>query len=133
MAARREVGPGGEGVEFFAKRIWSVLPNYLPSVVVLRDPCPSRSSPVTWQPSFPMLRKQLGVIAIVLNFNYLLFSVMLSPSVGASKRVSNELGAKKPEAAYKSAYVSLLTAVFSGCMGATIMVSSKMVRSSVKS
>lgn len=70
----------------------------------------------------PNAREAVGVLAIVLNFDYLLFSVMLSLSVCASTRVSNELGANQPKAAYRSAYVSLITAAFSGCMGTTIMV-----------
>ncbi|WP_141212488.1 MATE family efflux transporter, partial [Klebsiella pneumoniae] len=39
----------------------------------------------------PNAKQAIGVIAIVLNFDYLLFSVMLSLSTCASIRVSNEL------------------------------------------
>ncbi|KNA23298.1 hypothetical protein SOVF_026100 [Spinacia oleracea] len=73
----------------------------------------------------PNAKEAVGVLVIVLNFDYLLFSVMLSLSVCASTRVSNELGANQPKAAYKSAYVSLVTAAFSGCVGAAVMVSAR--------
>ncbi|KAK9698675.1 hypothetical protein RND81_08G122600 [Saponaria officinalis] len=70
----------------------------------------------------PNAREAVSVIVIVLNFDYLLFSVMLSLSVCASTRVANELGANNPRAGRWSAYVSLWTAAISGCLGAGIMV-----------
>ncbi|XP_021754005.1 protein DETOXIFICATION 56 [Chenopodium quinoa] len=73
----------------------------------------------------PNAKEAIGVLVIVINFDYLLFSVMLSLSVSASTRVSNELGANQPKNAYKSAYVSLITAAFSGCVGAMVMVAAR--------
>lgn len=73
----------------------------------------------------PNAKEAVGVLAIVINFDYLLFSVMLSLSVCASTRVSNELGANRAKAAYRSAYVSLITATFSGCMGAAVMIAAR--------
>ncbi|KAB2039019.1 hypothetical protein ES319_D03G184200v1 [Gossypium barbadense] len=70
-------------------------------------------------------KQAVGVIAIVLNFNYLLYSVMLSLATCASTRVSNELGANQPVAAYQSAYVSLAVSTISGCFGALIMVGAR--------
>ncbi|KAL9231076.1 hypothetical protein vseg_006342 [Gypsophila vaccaria] len=70
----------------------------------------------------PNAREAVSVVVIVLNFDYLLFSVMLSLSVCASTRVANELGANRPRAARWSAYVSLGTAAVSGCIGSAIMV-----------
>ncbi|XP_010053391.2 protein DETOXIFICATION 56 [Eucalyptus grandis] len=67
----------------------------------------------------------VGVLAIVLNFDYLLYSAMLSLATCASARVSNELGANRPHNAYRSAYVSLLVSVLSGCIGAMLMVASR--------
>jgi MATE family multidrug resistance protein len=65
------------------------------------------------------------VLAIVLNFDYLLYSVMLSLATCASTRVSNELGANRANAAYQSAYVSLAASVVSGCIGGIIMVAAR--------
>lgn len=73
----------------------------------------------------PNAKQAVGVLAIVLNFDYLLFSIMLSLSVCASTRVSNELGANQARAAYLSAYVSLGTAAVSGCVGAVVMVGAR--------
>lgn len=67
----------------------------------------------------------VGVLAIVLNFDYLLYAAMLSLATCASARVSNELGANRPHIAYQSAYVSLLVSVLSGCIGAMLMVASR--------
>ncbi|KAJ4712887.1 Protein DETOXIFICATION [Melia azedarach] len=67
-------------------------------------------------------KQAVGVIAIVMNFDYLLYSVMLSLATCASTRVSNELGANQPSLAYRSAYVSLGVSVISGCTGALVMV-----------
>ncbi|OMO97297.1 Multi antimicrobial extrusion protein [Corchorus capsularis] len=73
----------------------------------------------------PNAKQAVGVIAIVLNFDYLLYSVMLSLATCASTRVSNELGANQPQSAYQSAYVSLAISTISGCIGALAMVGSR--------
>ncbi|XAR70396.1 hypothetical protein NMG60_11027240 [Bertholletia excelsa] len=70
-------------------------------------------------------KQSVGVLAIVLNFDYLLYSVMLSLSTCASIRISNELGANRPGPAQQSAYVSLATSIVSGCTGALVMVSAR--------
>ncbi|KAG6782695.1 hypothetical protein POTOM_012108 [Populus tomentosa] len=67
----------------------------------------------------------VGVVAIVMNFDYLLFSVMLSLATCASTRVSNELGANQASRAYQSAYVSLGASTVSGCVGALVMVGAR--------
>ncbi|KAM3343765.1 protein DETOXIFICATION 56 [Capsicum galapagoense] len=69
----------------------------------------------------PNAKQAIGVIAIVLNFDYLLFSVMLSLSTCASIRVSNELGADSPGPAYRAAYVSLAMSIVSGFLGGSVM------------
>ncbi|TMX01720.1 hypothetical protein EJD97_023825 [Solanum chilense] len=69
----------------------------------------------------PNAKQAIGVIAIVLNFDYLLFSVMLSLSTSASIRVSNELGADSPGLAYRAAYVSLAMSIVSGFVGGSVM------------
>ncbi|KAJ8526840.1 hypothetical protein K7X08_029317 [Anisodus acutangulus] len=69
----------------------------------------------------PNAKQAIGVIAIVLNFDYLLFSVMLSLSTSASIRVSNELGADSPGLAYRAAYVSLAMSIVSGFLGGSVM------------
>ncbi|KAL8552639.1 hypothetical protein ACS0TY_001361 [Phlomoides rotata] len=69
----------------------------------------------------PNAERAVGTLAIVLNFDYLLFSVMLSLATCTSVRVSNELGANRPEIAYRSAYVSLSISVLSGFIGGSTM------------
>ncbi|KAJ4848301.1 Protein DETOXIFICATION 56 [Turnera subulata] len=64
----------------------------------------------------PDAKRAVGVIAIVLNFDYLLYSIMLSLSTCASIRVSNELGANQAGRAYHSACVSLAMSMISGCI-----------------
>ncbi|PIN12424.1 putative membrane protein, predicted efflux pump [Handroanthus impetiginosus] len=71
----------------------------------------------------PNAKQLVGVLAIVLNFDYLLYSVMLSLATCASVRVSNELGANRPKPAYRSAYVSLFISVLLGFLGGSIMAS----------
>ncbi|KAK4746018.1 hypothetical protein SAY87_012330 [Trapa incisa] len=66
--------------------------------------------------------RAVGVLAIVLNFDYLLYSVMLSLSTCASIRVSNSLGANRPTEARWSAHVSAALGVVTGLVGASIMV-----------
>ncbi|KAL2348110.1 hypothetical protein Fmac_002110 [Flemingia macrophylla] len=70
-------------------------------------------------------KQAVGVLAIVLNFDYLLFSVMLSLATCVSTRVSNELGANQAGLAYRSACVSLALGFISGCVGSMIMVASR--------
>lgn len=70
-------------------------------------------------------RQAVGVLAIVLNFDYLLFSVMLSMATCVSTRVSNELGANQAGRAYRSACVSLGMAFILGCTGSLVMVASR--------
>lgn len=70
-------------------------------------------------------RQAVGIFAIVLNFDYLLYAVMLSLATCVSTRVSNELGANQPDSAYKSAWVSLAVATVSGCIGALVTVGAR--------
>ncbi|OIV94360.1 hypothetical protein TanjilG_25422 [Lupinus angustifolius] len=67
-------------------------------------------------------KEAVGVFAIVLNLDYLLFSVMLSLGTCVSTRVSNELGANQAGNAYRSALVSLALGFMSGCIGSLVMV-----------
>jgi multidrug resistance protein, MATE family len=64
----------------------------------------------------------VSVIAVVMNFDYLLYSVMLSLATCASTRVSNELGAGNPKAARMSAFFSISCAALTGIIGALTMV-----------
>ncbi|XP_073133136.1 protein DETOXIFICATION 56 [Henckelia pumila] len=73
----------------------------------------------------PNAKQAVGVLAIVLNFDYLLYSVMLSLATCSSIRVSNELGAKNATLAYRSAYVSICVSIVSGFLGGSIMVSAR--------
>jgi MATE family multidrug resistance protein len=61
----------------------------------------------------------------VLNFDYLLFSVMLSLATCVSTRVSNELGANQAGRAYRSARVSLGLGFIAGCTGSLMMVTAR--------
>lgn len=70
-------------------------------------------------------KQAVGVLAIVLNFDYLLYSVMLSLATCVSIRVSNELGANRPGPAYRSAYVSLAVCIFTGIIGSLVMVAAR--------
>lgn len=70
-------------------------------------------------------KQALGVLAIILNFDYLLYSAMLSLATCASIRVSNELGANQAGPAYQSAYVSLAVSIVSGCIGGLVMVGAR--------
>ncbi|CAL5359938.1 unnamed protein product [Camellia sinensis] len=70
-------------------------------------------------------KQAVGVLAIVLNFDYLLYSVMLSLATCASIRVSNELGANQAGLAYRSACVSLASSIVSGCIGGLVMVAAR--------
>ncbi|XP_043710480.1 protein DETOXIFICATION 56-like [Telopea speciosissima] len=73
----------------------------------------------------PDAKQAVAVLAVVLNFDYLLFSIMLSLATCASIRVSNELGANRASPAYLSSYVSLATSIVSGCIGASVMVAAR--------
>ncbi|KAK7307812.1 hypothetical protein VNO77_41207 [Canavalia gladiata] len=70
-------------------------------------------------------KQAVGVLAIVLNFDYLLFSVMLSLATCVSTRVSNELGANQAGLARRSACVSLALGFISGCIGSLLMVAAR--------
>lgn len=81
----------------------------------------------------PNTKQEVGVFAIVMNFDYLLYSIMQSLATCASTRVSNELGANQPELAYQSAYITLLLSIASGCLGSSMMVSVRSVWGSLYS
>ncbi|KAM7259451.1 hypothetical protein ACFE04_015192 [Oxalis oulophora] len=70
-------------------------------------------------------KQAVGILAIVLNFDYLLFSVMISLATCASIRVSNELGGNQPGQAAKSAYVSIGISLVIGCLGGATMVGAR--------
>ncbi|KAJ3678586.1 hypothetical protein LUZ60_002389 [Juncus effusus] len=73
----------------------------------------------------PDARRAVSVIAVVLNFDYLLFSVMLSLATCASTRVSNELGAGNSGRASTSALVSVISAILAGILGSSVMIMSR--------
>ncbi|KAK2972990.1 hypothetical protein RJ640_022047 [Escallonia rubra] len=73
----------------------------------------------------PNAKQSVGVLAIVLNFDYLLYAVMLSLATCASIRVSNELGANQAGPAYQSAYTSLAVSSFLGCIGGLAMIAGR--------
>lgn len=66
-------------------------------------------------------RVPVAVLTIVFNFDYILYSFMLSLSTVVSVRVSNELGAARPETARGSARVCLSVSVILGCIGGSLM------------
>ncbi|XP_076946094.1 protein DETOXIFICATION 56-like [Bidens hawaiensis] len=70
----------------------------------------------------PNAKQAVSVIAIVLNFDYLLFGVMLSLATCASIRVSNELGANQAGTAWWAASVSLVVGSVAGLTGGLVMV-----------
>ncbi|KAJ0427410.1 putative multi antimicrobial extrusion protein [Helianthus annuus] len=70
----------------------------------------------------PNAKQAVSIIAIVLNFDYLLFGVMLSLATCASIRVSNELGANQAGPAYRAAYISLAVGSVAGLSGGLVMV-----------
>ncbi|KAM1787828.1 hypothetical protein ACFX11_038191 [Malus domestica] len=70
-------------------------------------------------------KEAVGVLAIVLNFDYLLYSVMLSLATCASTRVSNELGANRAGPTYQSAFVSVVVSVVSGFIGGLVMLGAR--------
>ncbi|VFQ70775.1 unnamed protein product [Cuscuta campestris] len=71
--------------------------------------------------NLPDAERSLAVLAIVLNFDYLLFSVMQSLSTCASIRISNELGAGNAARAFASSRISLGLGVLSGILGGAAM------------
>lgn len=70
----------------------------------------------------PKAEQAVGVLVIVIEFDYLLYSLMSSLAMCASIRTSNELGANSAVRAYQSAYISLGISVLSGLIGAAVMV-----------
>ncbi|XP_022874012.1 protein DETOXIFICATION 56 [Olea europaea var. sylvestris] len=70
-------------------------------------------------------KRAVGVLAILLNFDYLLYSVMLSLATCASIRVSNELGANRAGLAYRSASISLCISIVCGFIGGSTMVAAR--------
>uniref|UniRef100_A0A1J3CIN1 Protein DETOXIFICATION n=1 Tax=Noccaea caerulescens TaxID=107243 RepID=A0A1J3CIN1_NOCCA len=66
--------------------------------------------------------QSVSILIIVLNFDNLLYSVMVSFGTCVATRVSNKLGANKPKGAYRAAYTTLAVASFSGCIGALVMI-----------
>ncbi|CAN1186122.1 Protein DETOXIFICATION 56 [Linum perenne] len=67
-------------------------------------------------------KQAVSILAIVMNFDYLLFSVMLSLATCVSCRVSNELGANQPGNASRSSVVSMASGVALGLVGSSVMV-----------
>ncbi|CAM0873105.1 unnamed protein product [Alopecurus aequalis] len=73
----------------------------------------------------PDARHAVAVIAVTLNFDYLLFAAMLSLSVSASVRVSNSLGAGDASTARRAAAVSIAFSVLAGAVGGALMLASR--------
>jgi MATE family multidrug resistance protein len=73
----------------------------------------------------PDARRAVAVIAVTLNFDYLLFAAMLSLSVSASVRVSNSLGAGDAAAARRAAIISILGGILAGAAGGALMLASR--------
>ncbi|KAL5217617.1 hypothetical protein ABZP36_018301 [Zizania latifolia] len=73
----------------------------------------------------PDARRMVAVIAVTLNFDYLLYAAMLSLSVSASVRVSNELGAGDVSAARRAARVSIVGGVVGGVVGGLVMLAAR--------
>lgn len=65
--------------------------------------------------ALPKAEQAVGVLVIVIDFDYLLYSLMSSLAMCASIRTSNELGANRAVRNYQSAYIS-------GLIGAAVMV-----------
>ncbi|KAM7531189.1 hypothetical protein LguiB_034599 [Lonicera macranthoides] len=68
----------------------------------------------------PNAKRAVGVLAIVLNFDYVLYSVNISLATCASIRVSNKLGANQGSMAYKSAYTALAVSAVLSCIGGLV-------------
>lgn len=73
----------------------------------------------------PDARRMVAVIAVTLNFDYLLFAAMLSLSVSASVRVSNELGAGDASAARRAGRVSIVGGALAGVVGGLLMLGAR--------
>ncbi|XP_062213907.1 protein DETOXIFICATION 56-like [Phragmites australis] len=73
----------------------------------------------------PDARRMVAVIAVTLNFDYLLFAGMLSLSVSASVRVSNELGAGDASLARRAARVSIVGGALAGVVGGLLMLAAR--------
>ncbi|TKV90061.1 hypothetical protein SEVIR_9G003400v4 [Setaria viridis] len=73
----------------------------------------------------PDARRMVAVIAVTLNFDYLLFAGMLSLSVSASVRVSNELGAGDATLARRAARVSIAGGAIAGVAGGLVMLAAR--------
>ena len=73
----------------------------------------------------PDARRMVGVVAVTLNFDYLLFAAMLSLSVSASVRISNELGAGDAALARRTARVSITGGLAAGVAGGLLMLAAR--------
>ncbi|KAL1201665.1 Protein DETOXIFICATION 56 [Cardamine amara subsp. amara] len=71
----------------------------------------------------PNAVQSVSIFVIVMNFDYLLYAVMLSLGTCVATRVSNELGANNPKGAYRAACTTLIVGVVFGCIGALAMIS----------
>lgn len=65
----------------------------------------------------PHAQEMISVIAVVFNFDYLMYAVMVSLATCASVRVSNELGAGNYTASRMSARVCLGVSLVTSCLG----------------
>ncbi|KAK2989156.1 hypothetical protein RJ640_027230 [Escallonia rubra] len=70
-------------------------------------------------------KQAVGVLAIVLNFDYILYSVSISLATVASTRVSNKLGANQADLAYQSATVALAVSTVLSCIGGLVTVAAR--------
>jgi multidrug resistance protein, MATE family len=73
----------------------------------------------------PDARRAVAVVAVTLNLDYLLFAGMLSLSVSASVRVSNELGAGDARAARRAARASIVGGAAAGAVGGLLMLAAR--------
>ncbi|CAN6274919.1 unnamed protein product [Urochloa humidicola] len=73
----------------------------------------------------PDARRAVAVVAITLNLDYLFYAVMVSLSVSASVRVSNELGAGNAALARRAARVSLAGGALAGVTGGLLMLAAR--------
>ncbi|CAN6466525.1 unnamed protein product [Victoria cruziana] len=70
----------------------------------------------------PDAQLAVSVLAIALNADTLLYSVVMSLATSAATRVANELGANRPQRAYESAVVAIASSLFLGCLGGSLLV-----------
>jgi MATE family multidrug resistance protein len=73
----------------------------------------------------PDARRAVAVIAVTLNFDYLLYAAMLSLSVSAAVRVSNSLGAGDAAAARRATTISIMGGILAGVGGGALMLASR--------